>query len=475
MQSKLDEALQVTQRNTPAALHRLFEFLRIKSISTDPQFTDDCLEAARWCAKQLENLGFEAKLHPTPGHPVVIGQDRGPRTSGKLHILMYGHYDVQPPDPLDLWTSDPFNPQIINDPQNGEAIVARGAQDNKGQLLTMLEALRAWREIDPELPVGVTVMLEGEEEMGSPNLPAFLACEKELLCVDLAVVCDTMQWDKSTPAITTMLRGLASIEVVVTGPNRDLHSGMYGGSAINPIRVLNRALSDLHDDSGRVNVAGFYDGIIAPDQEQLRQWASLEFNEADFLGKVGLKHPAGEHTYSVLEQLWSRPTLEFNGISGGYQGVGSKTIIPAEASVKITCRLVPGQSPQSILDGIEAHFRSKMPADCNVIFKGKSANPAIALDVHAPHVKAAARALQDEWGQSAVLLGSGGSIPVVSNFKNHLGIASLLVGFGLDDDRIHSPNEKYNMTSFTHGTRSWVRIIEALSRLQPGAMSAVCP
>ena len=462
---KLEAALETVEANKSAAVDRIFEFLKIKSISADPAFAGDCVEAAKWCVNQLQEIGFEASLYPTDGKPMVVAQDPGTTTSDRLHVLIYGHYDVQPADPLELWTSDPFIPQIVNDPQNGDVIVARGAQDNKGQMLTMFEALRAWRQVNSELPVAVTVMLEGEEECGSPSLPAFLAAEKNQLTADLALICDTIQWNKSTPAITTMLRGLAGIEVIVTGPNCDLHSGMYGGSAVNPIRALAGAMASLHDEDGRVTVSEFYDGIVPLAAAQREQWAALDFSADDFLGDVGLKTAAGERGYSVLEQVWARPTLEFNGISGGYQGVGAKTIIPSEASVKITCRLVPGQAPEPILDNIEAHFRNKLPSDCKVRFQGRGASPAIAVDLNMPAIKAAAQALEDEWGKAAVLLGAGGSIPIVGAFKDKLGMDTLLVGFGVDDDRIHSPNEKYNLTSFQHGARSWVRIFAALAEM----------
>ena len=366
----------------------------------------------------------------------------------------------QPVDPLNLWRNPPFEPRLEVGAQ-GEEIVARGASDDKGQLMTFLEACRAFGQFGGP-PCHITVLFEGEEETGSPSLPAFLAENAKELKADVALVCDTGMWDRSTPAITIALRGIAADEVVLTGANRDLHSGLYGGLAVNPIHVLSKILGELHDDAGAVAIPGFYDGVEEIPQELADQWHELNFDGGAFLREVGLTTPAGERDRSPLEILWSRPTCEVNGIVGGYTGEGTKTVLPAKASAKITFRLVSKQNPDQILEAFRGFVTSRLPPDVKAEFLGHGGSPAISLPIKNQVPAIARRALETEWGKAAALVGSGGSIPIVGLFKRELNLDSLLVGFALDDDRIHSPNEKYDRTSFHKGARSWARILAAI-------------
>jgi acetylornithine deacetylase/succinyl-diaminopimelate desuccinylase-like protein len=392
---------------------------------------------------------------------VVAHARTGAQASGP-RVLFYGHYDVQPPDPLELWETPPFEPRIV-DVGGRKQIVARGAADDKGQLMTFIEACRAFNEVDGKLPLPVSVLLEGEEETGSPSLKPFLDANKADLTADVALVCDTDMWDADTPAITTMLRGLVLEEVIVHGASRDLHSGLFGGAAINPIRVLTRVLGDIHADDGSITIPGFYEGVGELDRQIREQWVQLPFDERSFLGDLGLKRAAGERGRHVLEQIWARPTCDVNGIVGGYTGEGSKTVIPAQASAKVSFRLVGDQDPIAVREKFRAFVRARLPIDCTAEFLSHGASPALRLPLDSPYLARARSALAAEWGRAAVLKGSGGSIPIVGAFRKDLGMDTLLVGFGLDDDRIHSPNEKYDLKSFRKGVRSWARILVELA------------
>jgi acetylornithine deacetylase/succinyl-diaminopimelate desuccinylase-like protein len=378
-------------------------------------------------------------------------------------VLFYGHYDVQPVDPLPLWETPPFEPRLAEIEPGRMALIGRGAADDKGQVMTFIEACRAFIATTGDLPIGVTVMVEGEEENGSLNLPAFIAANADELKADLALVCDTGMWDRATPAITASLRGLAYMEVKVTAADRDLHSGLFGGAAANPIHVLSRVIAGLHDATGRVTLPGFYDGVHDLPADIRASWARLGLTAADFLGQVGLSLPVGEQDRLLIEMIQSRPTCDVNGIWGGYTGEGTKTVIAAQASAKISFRLVGDQNPHAIMDSFEAYVRSAIPADCKAEFIRYKGSRAISLPWTMPALAKAKTALTEEWGKDAAIIGSGGSIPVVGDFKRTLGMDTLLVGFGLDDDRVHSPNEKYDLSSFQKGARSWARIIGALA------------
>ncbi len=462
--SQLDAVLARIDDDLDASVNRLFEWLRIPSISTDPAYAAHCRKAGEWLAKDLAGLGFEVGLRETPGHPIVLGHARSQGASvGRPHVLFYGHYDVQPVDPLDLWHTPPFEPTIATIPFGRRVIVGRGACDDKGQVMTFIEACRAWKAVTGSLPVDITALVEGAEEDGSKHLPEFVEAHADELKADLALVCDTGMWDEDTPAITASLRGMVYQEIIVRAADRDLHSGLFGGAAQNPIRILARIIADLHDDEGRVTLAGFYDGVSEPPEEVRRQWEALGLTAESFLGQVGLREPAGEKGRMVIEQIQSRPTCDANGIIGGYTGEGTKTVIAAEARCKLSFRLVGEQDPEAVVRALEAHVKARIPSDCSYEIINHKGSRAIALPYDMPALGAARAALADEWERPAVLIGSGGSIPIVGDFKRTLGLDTLLVGFGLDDDRVHSPNEKYDLKSFHKGMRSWARILAALA------------
>jgi acetylornithine deacetylase/succinyl-diaminopimelate desuccinylase-like protein len=420
------------------ALERLFELLRFKSISTDPVHRQETRATAEWLARDLAAMGFDASVRDTPGHPLVVAHDHAAGADAP-HILYYGHYDVQPPDPVDLWETGPFEPTLVDGP-HGKRIVARGAVDDKGQLMTIIEALRAWKATHGSLPVRATLMIEGEEESGSPSLDPFLEQHKAELAADVAIISDTGMHDIDTPAITYTLRGLVYVEATLHGPSHDLHSGMYGGAVINPINALTRILAALHDDEGRVQIPGFYEDVRELTDKERDEWAGLGFDEAGFLASAGLTRSVGESGRSLLERIWSRPTCDINGIWGGYTGDGAKTVIPAEASAKISCRLVPEQDPIRVFDGLREFLEQHTPPDCRWTIKPHGVSPAIRVPTQSSFLEATIAALGSTYDKAPVL-----------------------VGFGLDDDRVHSPNEKFELRCFHMGTRSHAAMLAAFA------------
>jgi len=455
----IEKVLDQIDADLPQSIERLCELLRIPSISTDPAFKGDCETAADWLVADLESIGAIASKRQTPGHPMVVGHVEGDGP----HILFYGHYDVQPVDPLDLWDNDPFDPQL-EETAKGKVIRGRGSSDDKGQLMTFVEACRSWKAVHGNLPCRITFFFEGEEESGSPSLIPYMKENAKELKADIALICDTGLFESRVPSIVTMLRGLLGEELIITGPDKDLHSGMYGGAAINPIRVLSRIIASLHDDQGRITVPGFYDGVPELPQDIRAQWDGLNFDHKAFLGGVDLNTPAGEQDRSALEMIWSRPTCDVNGINGGYTGDGFKTVLPSKASAKISFRLVSQQDPIAIRANFRKMVQDMLPPDCSVEFKAHGASPASQMSTNHPAFDQARTALSDEWPDAAAFVGCGGSIPIAGHFKTYLDMDAMLIGFGKDDDQIHSPNEKYDVESFHKGIRSWARILDAMTQ-----------
>ncbi len=454
----LDAVLAHIDAELPKATDRLLDLLRIPSVSTDPAYKADCDRAADWLVDELNGLGFDASKRPTTGHPMVVAHNDG---TGP-HVLFYGHYDVQPVDPLELWDNPPFEP-ALEDTDKGVVIRGRGASDDKGQLMTFVEACRAWKAVTGSLPIKVSIFFEGEEESGSPSLVPFMQQNADELTADIALICDTGLFESAVPAITTQLRGMVTEDFTIKGASRDLHSGMYGGLAGNPIHVLADIIAKLHDETGHITLEGFYDDVPELTDEMRSQWQNLAFDHAGYLGDVGLSVPAGEQDRTPLEMIWSRPTCEVNGIWGGYIGDGFKTVLPAQASAKISFRLVGQQDPDKIHNAFVKHVKDNLPSDFTVEFTPSRGAPASQMSTDNPAFEKSRQALSDEWPRPAAYVGCGGSIPIAGHFKEVLGMDAMLIGFGKDDDAIHSPNEKYDMESFHKGTRSWARILAALA------------
>ena len=446
------------------SLERLKAFLRFPSIGTAPAYHAATKDCAAWLAGQLTDIGFKAAVRPTDGMPMVVAHHPGPSNADVPHLLYYGHYDVQPVDPIELWETPPFEPTVVKGSSGGR-IVARGAVDDKGQVMTFVEAFRAWMAVHGELPCKVTVFVEGEEEGSSPSLEPFMQANKEELRADICVVSDTGMIDHSTPAITTSLRGLAYLEVTIHGPKMDLHSGGFGGVAVNPNNLLVKILAEMTDADGRVTIPNFYDGILEPTSAVRESWRAFPVSEQQFLDGVGLKGPHGEKGRSFLERNWTRPTLDINGIWGGYTGEGAKTVIPAHASAKISARLVPGQNWQAVGPAIVKFIRDRLPPDCRMTHRSFGSAPGITVATGGPWMEAARAGIRQVFGKEPLLIGSGGSIPVVGSFQHILGMETLLVGFGLDDDRVHSPNEKFDLVCLERGIKTHIAMLAELAKV----------
>lgn len=426
-------------------LDELKEYLRIPSISTDPTQKNEVARCAKWVAEHLEGIGIDqVEIEETAGHPIVYAEHC--KAPGKPTILIYGHYDVQPPDPLELWDTPPFEPDV----RDGK-IFARGATDDKGQLFAHLKGLEAHLQTNGELPVNVKLLIEGEEEVGSPNLTPWVIENKERLACDAVVISDSSMFAPGVPTITYGLRGLTYFEVTVTGPSHDLHSGLFGGTVPNPINELAKIIAQLHDADGRIAVPGFYDSVIALEDDEREQFASLPFDEEGYLAETGAPGLQGERGYTTLERKWARPTLDCNGIWGGFIGEGAKTVLPSTASAKISCRLVPGQDPTAVLELCQNYIEELAPDTVSVEFQPHHGGDPVLIDRDNESVRAACRALKKSWDAETVFTRGGGSIPVVATFSNELGAPTILMGLGLDDDRLHSPNEKFNLECFYKG------------------------
>lgn len=446
--------------NRTRYLEELQTLLRIPSVSADPAYLPAMAQAAEFVHRQFVDMGLTAEIVATAGHPIVYAEWLG--RPGAPTVLVYGHYDVQPPDPLDLWTTPPFEPAI----RDGK-LYARGATDDKGQFFTHLKAVEAWMKTIGSLPVNVKFLIEGEEEVGGANLDIFLEQQRDRLKCDVAVVSDTSQYAPGMPAITYGLRGIIACEVTLTGPKKDLHSGMFGGSVLNPINELCRLMACLHDEHGRVQIPGFYDGVQELTAEERAQWAGLPFDEDEYRQELGVPGLAGEASFTTLERRWARPTCDVNGMFGGYTGVGPKTIVPSKATAKITCRLVPNQNPKQITAALEAFLRSRCSPAVSLKFTDYHGGTPFVFDPTSPYISAAKSAIQTGFGADPVLIREGGSIPVVSNFRQILGVDTLLLGWGQDTDNLHSPDEHFSIDDFQRGIVSSAALWQEIAAL-PG-------
>lgn len=435
---------------------QLFDLLRIPSVSTDSKHKDDVKAAADYLIEQLSDIGLDkVKLHETPGHPIITAEHT-PHTDQPT-VLIYGHYDVQPSDPDVLWDTPPFEPTV----KNGR-VYARGASDDKGQSFTHLKSIEAYMKTNTELPVNVKFILEGEEEIGSPNLIPFIKENKDLLKCDMVLISDTAMFGEDQPSITYGLRGLAYMEINVTGPNRDLHSGLYGGAVENPANVLCELIAKLKDEDGIIQIPGYYDDVEEMTPEMHEAYSQLPFDEEQFKKDLKLKHVDGEKGYTTLERASARPTLDVNGLWSGYQNEGAKTVLPAEAGAKVSMRLVPDQDPKKIAQLFTDYIESIAPETVNVEVTEHHGGHPVVIDLDFYGLKAAAKAFQDVYDKEVLFSREGGSIPIVADFQKILGVNSILMGFGLSRDALHSPNESFSLKDFHRGIQTSARFFEVL-------------
>jgi succinyl-diaminopimelate desuccinylase len=449
----LDEYLDANRNRHEEDLCAL---LRIASVSADSRHKDDVRRAADWVAGQFRSLQFATEVVPTAGHPIVFAES--PRVADAPTVLVYGHYDVQPPDPLDEWTSPPFEPT-----RRGGNLYARGATDDKGQMLTHVKSAEAWIKTAGRLPINLKFLIEGEEEISSEHLYPFLDANKDKLACDVVVVSDSSQFRPGKPAITYGLKGLVYFELKLVGPKQDLHSGTFGGAVTNPANALTKMLAALRDEEGRVTVPGFYDDVVEISQREREQFRQLEFSEADFMRQIGVEAVTGEKGYSTLERRWARPTFDINGLTSGYQGEGAKTVLPAKASAKFSFRLVPNQDPQEISAALEKRLRDLCPPGIRMEIVRHGQAPGVVMSLDSPYMAAAARAIERSFGRAPVYIREGGSIPIVTAFRQQLGVDVLLLGWGQDDDNTHSPNEKFSLEDFHRGIKASAYLWEELA------------
>ncbi|MBI5443765.1 MAG: dipeptidase [Deltaproteobacteria bacterium] len=453
----MDRVLSTIRSGETKLLEELFDFLRIPSVSTNPVFAKEVEHCAEWLADVLRRAGFQSSVEPTGGHPAVLAEWRG--APGAPTVLIYGHYDVQPADPLEAWTSPPFTPTV----RDGD-VIARGASDDKGQVFCHVAAARAHLEVRGKLPVNLIFLVEGEEESGSTNLEQYVREHRERLACDAVIVSDSAQFAPGLPALTYGLRGLMYLEVTVTGPALDLHSGTFGGAVVNPANALAWIITRLHDEANRVAVPGFYDGVLPLQQWEREAFARLPFDEREYCRKLGLTALWGEEGYSTLERAWARPTLDVNGIWSGYTGEGSKTVLPSTASAKISCRLVPNQEPARIWELVKARLEALCPPGCTLQARLLHSGKPVLLPVDTEVARAARKAAAEAFGAEPVLIREGGSIPVVQTFQEVLGAPGVLLGFARPDDRAHGPDEKFNLADFFKGITASARLLEELGR-----------